>query len=246
MPRINRLSLKAIPVRHDRETDRSGRIVDDGAMSAKLIAPKIIASFSRERAALKAGARMVAGVDEVGRGPLAGPVVAAAVVLDPKRVPKGLADSKALTRERREELFIEIMAKAEVAFAAASTERIEQINIRGATLWAMTRAVASLGVRPDLVFVDGRDVPPGLPCPAQTVIGGDALVQSIAAASIVAKVVRDRMMARLGETHPHYGFERHMGYGTPEHMAALRAHGPCSHHRRTFAPIAALLAGVAA
>ncbi|MFC7053590.1 ribonuclease HII [Hansschlegelia quercus] len=216
-----------------------------GRMRPKLLIPKIVASFSRERAALKAGARFVAGVDEVGRGPLAGPVVAAAVVLDPKRVPKGLADSKALTRERREELFIEIMAKAEVAFAAASTDRIEKINIRGASLWAMTRAVASLGVKPDLVFVDGRDTPPGLACPAKTVIGGDALVQSIAAASIVAKVVRDRMMARLGEIYPHYGFERHMGYGTPEHLAALQLHGPCSHHRRTFAPIAALLAQAA-
>lgn len=209
-------------------------------------APKIVASFTRERAALKAGARLVAGVDEVGRGPLAGPVVAAAVALDPKRIPKGLADSKALTRERREALFVEIMATATVAFAAASTERIEAINIRGATLWAMARAVASLDERPDLVFVDGRDTPPGLPCPAQTVIGGDALVQSIAAASIVAKVVRDRMMARLGESFPAYGFERHMGYGTPEHLAALAAHGPCSHHRRAFAPIAALLQAAAA
>jgi ribonuclease HII len=215
-------------------------------MPPKPLVPKIVASFSRERAALKAGARFVAGVDEVGRGPLAGPVVAAAVVLDPKRIPKGLADSKALTRERREELFIEIMAKAEVSFAAASTDRIEKINIRGASLWAMTRAVSSLGVKPDLVFVDGRDTPPGLLCLAKTVVGGDALVQSIAAASIVAKVVRDRMMARLGEIYPHYGFERHMGYGTPEHLAALQLHGPCSHHRRTFAPIAALLQPVAA
>ena len=205
-------------------------------------APKIIASFRRERAAMKAGARLVAGVDEAGRGPLAGPVVAAAVVLNPKKIPAGLADSKMLNAERREELFVEIMATADVAFTAASTDRIERLNIRGATLWAMSRAVASLPVRPDLALIDGRDAPPGLACAAEPVIGGDALVQSIAAASIVAKVVRDRMMRRLGECFPVYGFERHMGYGTPEHIAALTTHGPCQHHRRGFAPIAALLA----
>ncbi|GLK67769.1 ribonuclease HII [Hansschlegelia plantiphila] len=211
-------------------------------VSKPVAPPKPVASFKRERDAMKAGARCVAGVDEAGRGPLAGPVVAAAVVLDPRHVPKGLADSKMLSAVRREELFIEIMATSAVAFTAASTDRIERINIRGATLWAMARAVASLGVRPDLVLVDGRDAPPGLACRAEPVIGGDALVQSIAAASIVAKVVRDRMMARLGECFPAYGFERHMGYGTPEHLAALAAVGPCSHHRRKFAPIAALLA----
>jgi ribonuclease HII len=201
----------------------------------------IAATFRRETAAMKAGFRLVAGVDEAGRGPLAGPVVAAAVVLDPKRRPKGLADSKALNAARREELFAEIMATSIVSFTAASTERIESLNIRGATLWAMTRSVAGLGVRPDLALIDGRDAPPGLCCAAEPIIGGDALVQSIAAASIVAKVVRDRMMGRLGEIFPDYGFERHMGYSTPEHMAALARVGPCAHHRRGFAPIAALL-----
>lgn len=219
------------------------RIAADSSRAAKPRAQvRVVASFSRERAALKNGARLVAGVDEAGRGPLAGPVVAAAVALDPKRIPKGLADSKTLTAERREALFAEIMASAAVSFAAASTARIEALNIRGATLWAMARAVAGLGVRPDLALIDGRDAPPGLCCRAEPVIGGDALVVSIAAASIVAKVVRDRIMSRLGEDFPAYGFQRHMGYGTPEHLAALASHGPCTHHRRGFAPVAALLA----
>jgi ribonuclease HII len=216
-----------------------------GLRPAILPAPRPVATFLREEAAMAAGRRVVAGVDEAGRGPLAGPVVAAAVVLDPARIPSGLADSKALTRERREELFGEILASAAVSFVAASTLRIEALNIRGATLWAMSRAVAGLGVRADLALVDGRDAPPGLPCPAQPVIGGDASVQSIAAASIVAKVVRDRIMARLGERFPPYGFQRHMGYGTPEHLEALGRHGPCACHRRAFAPVAALLARAA-
>lgn len=207
---------------------------------------RVVADFKRERAAMKAGARVVAGVDEAGRGPLAGPVVAAAVVLDPKRIPIGLADSKALTASRREELFSEIMAVASVSFTAASTRRIEELNIRGATLWAMSRALAGLDRRPDLALIDGKDAPKNLCCAATPVIGGDASVLSIAAASIVAKVVRDRMMSRLSETFPAYGFERHMGYGTPEHLAALKSVGPCAHHRRSFAPIAALIAGMAA
>ncbi|RXF73391.1 ribonuclease HII, partial [Hansschlegelia zhihuaiae] len=165
---------------------------------------------------------------------------------DPRRIPDGLADSKALTRERREAAFAEIMATAAVSFVAASTQRIETQNIRGATLWAMSRAVAGLGVRPDIALIDGRDAPPGLPCPAEPVIDGDAIIQSIAAASIVAKVVRDRIMTRVALEFPAYGFERHMGYGTPEHLAALGRHGPCAHHRRLFAPIAALLASAAA
>ena len=207
---------------------------------------RLVASYKRETAALKAGRSVIAGVDEAGRGPLAGPVVAAAVVLDPKRRPKGLADSKTLSAEAREELFAEIMATASVSFVAASTARIEALNIRGATLWAMTRAVAGLHARPDIAFIDGRDTPPGLCCDAEAIIGGDGLVMSIAAASIVAKVMRDRMMRRLATDFPDYGFERHMGYGTPEHLAALKRVGPCAHHRRGFAPIAALLAASAA
>ncbi|GLK77081.1 ribonuclease HII [Methylopila jiangsuensis] len=201
-----------------------------------------VATFEREAAAHARGLRGVAGVDEAGRGPLAGPVVTAAVILDPDAIPHGLADSKALTAARREKLFAEIVRHAQVAVASASPERIEALNIRGATLWAMGRAMAGLPTRPGFALIDGRDVPPGLPCPADAVIDGDALSLSIAAASIVAKVVRDRMMKRLGEACPGYGFEKHMGYGTAAHLEALRRLGPSPHHRRGFAPVAALIA----
>src|SRR6185503_6720898 len=195
-------------------------------------------TFWRERAAMKRGVWPVAGCDEAGRGPLAGPVVAAAVVLDPKRIPRGLNDSKKLTREEREALYGKICATAEVAVAFGSTARIDRDNILRASLWALARAVRALPVRPKLVFVDGRDrIDAG--CDCQAVISGDALVLSIAAASIVAKVTRDRLMTRLGAAHPGYGFERHMGYSVPEHQAALARLGPCIHHRRSFAPVAA-------
>jgi len=194
-------------------------------------------SFRRERAAYKDGRLCVAGVDEAGRGPLAGPVVAAAVVLDPKRIPKGLDDSKVLTAQRREELFAKIVATAEVSVVSASPARIDRIDIRKATLWAMCTAVEALPRKPCLVLVDGREFPDGLPCPAEAVVDGDAKILSIAAASIIAKVTRDRLMVRLGGRHPGYGFERHMGYATPEHRAALIALGPCEHHRRSFAPV---------
>ncbi|MEP9355952.1 ribonuclease HII [Xanthobacter sp. KR7-65] len=192
--------------------------------------------FSRERDLLAAGHLPVAGADEVGRGPLAGPVVAAAVVLDPERVPQGLDDSKKLTRARREALYLEICATAEVAVTMAPPTRIDRDNIRQATLWALAQAVKALPCRPAFLLVDGND-PPQVPCRVEAVVGGDALVASIAAASIVAKVVRDRLMAGVGAAFPAYGFERHMGYGTPEHGAALRTHGPCLHHRRSFAPV---------
>ena len=195
-------------------------------------------SFSRERAALKRGVWPVAGCDEAGRGPLAGPVVAAAVILDPKRIPRGLDDSKKLTPERREILYHRICARAEVAVAVASRQRIDRDNILQASLWALARAVAGLPARPKLVFVDGRDRIL-VDCECRPVIGGDALVLSIAAASIVAKVTRDRLMARLGLAYPGYGFERHMGYSVPEHTRALAALGPTEHHRRSFAPVAA-------
>jgi ribonuclease HII len=184
----------------------------------------------------------IAGVDEVGRGPLAGPVVTAAVILDPDAVPVGLADSKVLKRERREELFAEIMATSCVSIAMAKPQTIDRLNIRGATLDAMRRAVAGLAVKPGLVLVDGRDIPPGLRCRAQAIIGGDATVAAIAAASIIAKVTRDRLMARLGVHHPAYGFERHVGYCTEEHRNALSLVGVTVHHRRSFAPIRALVA----
>ncbi|ABS66515.1 Ribonuclease H [Xanthobacter versatilis] len=192
--------------------------------------------FTRERALYADGRAPVAGADEVGRGPLAGPVVAAAVVLDPARVPQGLDDSKKLTRAKRESLYLEICATAEVAIALAPPERIDRDNIRQATLWALANAVRGLPCRPAFLLVDGND-PPRVDCEVEAIVGGDGLVASIAAASIVAKVVRDRLMAGVGAAFPAYGFERHMGYGTREHGAALKAHGPCLHHRRSFAPV---------
>jgi ribonuclease HII len=198
-------------------------------------------TFQRERRAMKRGVWPVAGCDEAGRGPLAGPVVAAAVILDPKRIPRGLDDSKKLTAETREALYAKICVSAEVAVAFASPSRIDRDNIRQASLWALAQAVAALPSKPRLVFVDGCDrISAG--CDCEAVIGGDARVVSIAAASIVAKVTRDRLMARLGAAHPGYGFERHMGYSVPEHFAALDRLGPTIHHRRSFAPVAALLA----
>jgi ribonuclease HII len=197
-------------------------------------------TFRRERAALKRGVWPVAGCDEAGRGPLAGPVVAAAVILDPKRVPRGLDDSKKLDHETREKLYARICACAEVSVAMAPPSRIDRDNILRASLWALARAVAALPVRPRLVFVDGRDrIDAG--CDCEAVISGDAIVASIAAASIVAKVTRDRLMIRLALAHPGYGFERHKGYSVPEHVEALGRLGPTIHHRRSFAPVTARL-----
>jgi ribonuclease HII len=197
-------------------------------------------TFNRERYAMKQGIFPVAGCDEAGRGPLAGPVVAAAVILDPKRIPRGLNDSKKLNAETRAALYEKICSSAEVAVAIAPPARIETDNIRGASLWALARAVKALTVTPRLVFVDGIDRI-DIDCECRPVVSGDALVLSIAAASIVAKVTRDRLMGCLGAAHPGYGFERHMGYSVPEHFAALSRLGPCVHHRRRFAPVAALL-----
>jgi ribonuclease HII len=194
--------------------------------------------FRRERALLKQGIWPVAGCDEVGRGPLAGPVVAAAVILDPNRIPKGIDDSKRLTREEREKLFDKICATSLVAVAAAPPSRIDKDNILRASLWALARAVRALPQTPQHVFVDGRDRI-DVTCHCDAVIGGDGLVLSIAAASIVAKVTRDRLMCKLAKDHPEYGFDSHMGYAVPEHLAALDRHGPTVHHRRFFAPVAA-------
>lgn len=183
---------------------------------------------------------LVAGVDEVGRGPLAGPVIACAVVL--ARVPQGLDDSKRLSPSRREELVPLILGSGTVALGAASAREIDRLDILRATWLAMRRAVARLPVRPDLVRVDGRDVP-DLDLPAEPVVGGDASVPEIMAASIVAKTVRDRAMRRLAARWPGYGFERNAGYPTPEHRAALARLGPTPHHRRSFAPVRAVLPG---
>jgi ribonuclease HII len=192
--------------------------------------------LKRERQLKRAGYGVIAGVDEVGRGPLAGPVVAAAVVLDLKAVPEGLADSKILLPERRDELFAAIVASAKVGVASVSAAEIDRINIRQASLLAMCRAIAALPCRAEVALVDGND-PPDLPCPVETIVGGDGLVASIAAASIVAKVARDRLMRRLAAAYPAYGFSSNVGYATPDHRAALAREGPCPFHRRSFAPI---------
>jgi ribonuclease HII len=184
---------------------------------------------------------LVAGVDEAGRGPLAGPVVAAAVILDDLRPIAGLDDSKKLTALRREALFDEIRAKALCfAIAEASVEEIDQLNILQATLLAMRRAVMGLRLKPVRVLVDGNQLP-RLDVPSEAIVKGDALVKSISAASILAKVHRDRWCNEVHEHFPHYGFSAHKGYGTVVHMEALRAHGACIHHRRSFAPVAQVL-----
>ena len=191
--------------------------------------------FEFEREAFAAGAGWVAGVDEVGRGPLAGPVGVAAVILDPQDLPDGLDDSKALPEARRDALRPVIFAKAiSVSVAFASAEEIDRFNIRGATLRAMARAVGALHVRPDLALIDGRDVPDGLVCPARPIVGGDALSLSIAAASIVAKTTRVALMRNLGRDYPGYGFGDHAGYATAFHRSALASLGPCPYHRRSF------------
>jgi ribonuclease HII len=180
---------------------------------------------------------LTAGVDEAGRGPLAGPVVAAAVILDELKPIRGLNDSKKLSPAVRERLFDEIRAKALCfAIAEANVEEIDRLNILHATMLAMRRAVESLRLKPAKVLVDGNRLPV-LTVMAEAIVGGDAKVQAISAASILAKVHRDRLCQSLHEAHPQYGFGGHKGYPTPEHLAALRAHGVCVHHRRSFAPV---------
>ncbi len=185
---------------------------------------------------------LVAGVDEAGRGPLAGPVVAAAVILDDAAPIEGLADSKVLSERRREALFDEIRAKALCcSIAQASPAEIDEFNILQATMLAMRRAVEGLRLLPALVLVDGNRLPP-LKVAAEAVVGGDAKVAAISAASILAKVTRDRLCADLHAQHPQYGFDAHKGYPTPDHLLALFQHGPCPEHRRSFAPVKRALA----
>ena len=184
---------------------------------------------------------LIAGVDEAGRGPLAGPVVAAAVILDDLKPIKGLADSKKLSAARREKLFDEIRAKALCcSIAQASVQEIEELNILQATLLAMRRAVEGLRLKPAKVLVDGNRLPV-LDVLAEAIVQGDALVPAISAASILAKVTRDRWCAEYDLQFPQYGFAKHKGYGTAEHMAALKAHGACPEHRKTFRPVADVL-----
>lgn len=193
--------------------------------------------FSFEAAALAAGASRVAGVDEVGRGPLAGPVTAAAVVLDPARIPEGLNDSKKLSARRREALFAIIIEVADVSIAHASVEEIDRLNILRASHLAMERAIAGLSIAPDHVLIDGNLLPRGLRLSAEPVVKGDARSLSIAAASIMAKVTRDRIMVGLAQQHPGYGWETNAGYPSKSHISALQGLGVTPHHRRSFKPV---------
>ncbi|WP_223619337.1 ribonuclease HII [Lysobacter sp. ESA13C] len=186
----------------------------------------------------RAKPRLIAGVDEAGRGPLAGPVSVAAVILNPRRRIDGLDDSKKLSEARREALYPLILERAlawRIEFV--EVEEIDRINIFQATMTGMRRAVIGLAPVADLVRVDGNHLPQGLPCRGEALIGGDATEPAIMAASILAKVARDRMMRSLHERYPQYGFDQHKGYSTAAHLAALSAHGPCPHHRRSFAPV---------
>ena len=195
--------------------------------------PRPLPTFELEAAELQLHGGPVAGVDEAGRGPLAGPVVAAAVILDPRRIPDGINDSKVLDEETREILFVRIRATAIVGVGMADVKRIDRQNILHATMWAMAQAVAQLAVMPKMVAIDGNRAPK-LKCPARRSVKGDARCLSIAAASIIAKVTRDRIMVQLAVKHPGYGFERHKGYSTPEHHDAIRRLGVTDHHRRSF------------
>jgi ribonuclease HII len=181
---------------------------------------------------------IVCGVDEAGRGPLAGPVVAAAVILDPSKPRmRGLNDSKQLSAKKRDELYDKIIDRARAyCVASASVEEIDSLNILHATMLAMKRAVEGLSIAPTLAQIDGNRCPT-LSIRSEAIVSGDALVPSISAASILAKVTRDRMLLELHQMFPVYGFDAHSGYGTPQHLTALREHGPCEHHRRSFAPV---------
>jgi ribonuclease HII len=194
------------------------------------------ATFELEAIELELTGGPIAGVDESGRGPLAGPVVAAAVVLDKHNIPDGIADSKALDIDSRREIYQAIIATAQVGIGVAGVDRIDAENILTASLWAMAEAVSRLEHRPRLLLVDGNK-PPTVPCATRCIVQGDAKCLSIAAASIVAKVVRDAMMAELARAYPNYGFDRHKGYGTREHHDAIARYGITPHHRRSFRPV---------
>jgi ribonuclease HII len=196
-------------------------------------------SFKHERAFKEQGIFFVAGIDEAGRGPLAGPVVAAAVVFLKHRAPKGLNDSKKLSHPKRESIYKELTESPHVAWSVSvqEVEVIDQINILQATYRAMRDAYSRVASQASHVLIDGRPVPE-FPATQKALVGGDAISHSIAAASVIAKVTRDRIMEDLDVTYPHYGFRKHKGYGTAEHLVNLRTHGPCPVHRRSFSPVA--------
>ncbi len=202
---------------------------------------KTVPDFSFESDALGKGVPLVCGVDEAGRGPLAGPVSAAAVVLNPQDIPEGLNDSKALSHKRREAVYAQIMERAFVSYAESSVEEIDDINILRASHLAMERAVAGLATLPALALIDGNMIPQNLPCPGQAIVKGDARSLSIAAASIVAKVRRDRVMLDLAQQHPGYGWETNKGYPSKSHISSLQNLGVTPHHRRSFRPVYQIL-----
>lgn len=197
--------------------------------------------FSFETELVAQGSRVIAGVDEVGRGPLAGPVTAAAVILDPDNIPEGMNDSKKLSAKKRDVLFDQIIAQAQVSIVHVSVEEIDEINILQASLLAMRRAIEGLLFQPDHVLIDGNKTPPGIAMPATPIVKGDGRSLSIAAASIVAKITRDRLMKELAEQFPGYGWEKNAGYPTKIHQQALSELGVTPHHRRSFAPVHKIL-----
>lgn len=217
--------------RAGRGLDNYPRPVLGGAMT------KIAPDFSFERAAMNRGFLRIAGVDEVGRGPLCGPVTACAVVLDPAQVPDGLNDSKQLTPKKRAILLEALLDVADVSIAHASVEEVDSLNIYHATHLAMCRALEGLSVPPDYALIDGNKIPKDIQIPAEAIVKGDARSVSIAAASIAAKMCRDQIMVDLAQQFPGYGWERNAGYGTKEHLEALVKKGVTPHHRRSFKPV---------
>ena len=206
-------------------------------LPARVLPERPEPSFDLEAALMNQFKGPVAGIDEAGRGPWAGPVVVAAVILDPDRIPEGLDDSKQLTPQEREERYVEIVATSIVSVVVGPVKQIDRINILQASLWGMRRAYRGLGVPIGAAIIDGNIVPRRFPCKARAVVGGDGLSLSVAAASIVAKVTRDRMMVKLSRRYRRYAWDSNKGYGTREHAEAIKKHGVCTHHRRSFSPI---------
>jgi len=205
--------------------------------AARALPPKPEPSFDLDAVLMDEYQGPVAGIDEAGRGPWAGPVVVAAVILNPDRIPEGLNDSKLMTPEARADRYVEIMATSIVSVVVGHVRRIDRDNILQASLWGMRAAYRRLGVPVGAALIDGNIVPRRFPCRARAVVGGDGLSLSVAAASIVAKVTRDRMMVKLSRRYRRYAWDSNKGYGTPEHAAAIKKHGVCTHHRRSFSPI---------
>lgn len=205
--------------------------------AAQALPPKPEPCFDLEAALMERYEGPVAGIDEAGRGPWAGPVVVAAVILDPDRIPEGLNDSKLMTPDAREDRYQAIMATSIVSVVIGPVRRIDRDNILQASLWGMRAAYRRLAVPIGAALIDGNIIPRRFPCQARAIVGGDGLSLSVAAASIVAKVTRDRLMVKLSRRYRRYAWDSNKGYGTPEHAAAIKKHGVCTHHRRSFSPI---------